>query len=277
MAPEKDLTASLDRLPIEETPAAAKTSSLSTRVAMPATQEEKPMFSPVLQFRNRLTTGRKYELEEIGGKNFGRKHEVYLGAKHRSGFGAALTGSVSATSFADTQKDTQTTGDLTTVLYQPTWYKGGGWDFPGMGRVFFPTSDASKTTNKMKYYYYLGSNYTFSDSFAIENSIGLMYITQNKFADDDVYFIFEEELYAKYKMLGWLTFGFGPYLQSYSKERSRPGTSIELAPHIGMEIGSNIYFESKAYLPIFVDGDVGNPRRAAIDEIGGEFYLKMWL
>lgn len=275
---ETDLTETLDRLPIErQAKTTQPTQTVATRIAAPALASDAPMFRPVVQFRNRLTLGRKWELEEIGGKNYSRKHEVYLGAKHSSGFGATLTGSVSGTSFADNTKDAQTTGDITTILYHPTFYKDTSWDFYGLGRIYFPTSDASKTINKMRYYYYFGTNYTFTGNFRLENGIGLHYFTQNKFADDDIFFLFEEELYAKYDVTKWLTLGFGPYLQVHSKERTAPGTAIELTPFLGFNLGEHAYFEAKSYLPIFTDGSVGSPRNASLNEIGSEIYLKLWL
>ena len=276
---EKDLTETLDRLPVMETataPAPA-TQMLRTRVAAPATAE-KPMFSPVIQLKNRLTTGRKYELEEIGGKNFSRKHEVVLGAKHSSGFGASLTGSISGSSFDDNAKDKQTTNDITMLLYHPGFYKNDGWDFYGFGRVFFPTSEASKPNNRTHYLYVFGTNFDFGGGFRLENSIVPHYFTQDTFADDDTFFLLEEELIAKYDLVPWLTLGIGPYVQIDSHERSAPGTSAEITPILGFNINDHIYFESKAYLPIYTDGQVGGgPRRAALSEIAGEFYLKIWL
>lgn len=275
---EKDLVDSLDRLPLETASTTAPSSQmLRTKIASPAAAASAPMFSPVVQLKNRLTTGRKYELEEIGGKNFSRKHEVVLGAKHSSGFGASLTGSVSESSFDDTTKNKQTTGDITTLLYHPGWYKADGWDVYGFGRVYFPTSDASKLTNKFHYFYYLGTNYDFGGGFRLENGITPHYYTQNEFADDDTFFLFEEELIAKYDVVPWLTIGAGPYLQVDSHERSSPGTTVEITPLIGLNF-DHVYFESKMYLPVFVDGQLGGgPKNASLSQIAGEFYLKLFL
>ncbi|MES2965271.1 MAG: hypothetical protein V4760_15400 [Bdellovibrionota bacterium] len=272
---EKDLVDTLDSLPVTSEKAPAP--MLSTRIASPG-KASAPMFTPILQLRSRVTTGRKYELEEIGGKNFSRKHEVFLGAKHSSGFGASLTGSVSVSSFDDDTKNKQTTNDITTILYHPTLYKADGWDFYGYGRVYFPTSDASKKTNSTHYLYVLGTNYDFGGGFRLENCIIPHYWTKDSFADDDTYFLLEEELIAKYDVNKTITLGLGPYAQIDSHERAAPGTSIEITPIVALNLGDHAYFESKMYLPVYTDGQVGGgPRRAALSEIAGEFYLKLWL
>jgi hypothetical protein len=276
--PEQDLADTLDRLPVTQAKTAAPPSQmLSTRISAPAAPST-PMFSPVVQMKNRLTTGRKYELEEVGGKNFSRKHEVILGAKHSSGFGASITGSVSISSFDDQTKNKQTTNDITTILYHPTLYKENGWDFYGFARIYFPTSDASKPTNNTHYLYYFGTNYDFGGGFRLENGITPHYWTKSSFADDDTFFLLEEELIAKYDINSTFTLGFGPYMQIDSHERSAPGTSIEVTPILGINVMDHVYFESKAYMPIYTDGQVGGgPRRAALSEIAGEFYLKLFL
>lgn len=272
---EKDLVDTLDRMPVETKSATTQPAPmLSTKIATPTASA--PAFKPIVQMKNRLTTGRKYELEVIGGKNYSRKHELVLGGKHSSGFGAAVTGSVSVSDYDDSTKNKQTTNDITTILYHPTLYKNDGWDVYGFARIYYPTSDASKAANSWHYLYLLGTNFDLGGGLRLENCLIPHYFSKNSFADDDTYFLLEEELLAKYDVTKWMTVGLGPYMVVDSKERSAPGTSIELTPVIGFNLGDHVYFEPKMYLPIYTDGQVGGgPRRAALSEIAGEFYLKL--
>ena len=223
-----------------------------------------------------MTSGRKFELETVGGKNYSLKNEIFVGLKHNSGWGLAGSAAFVNKSYDDSSKNSSAGADSTILAFHPSIYKDQSTNIYGYARFYLPTSESSQLADKHQYAYYSFADVELGGKWSLSNNLIPRYFTQNSFNPGDTYFYVENETDVYYKLSQWFSIGGAPYLQLDMHDRTAPGTTIELCPLLDFNLGKHALIEPRAYLPIYVDGVVnGGAKAASLANAAAELYLKL--
>ncbi|RYZ76092.1 MAG: hypothetical protein EOP05_06060 [Proteobacteria bacterium] len=264
-------------LPTEGAPRVRRAvkSKVEDRVGIQAPSIGNFTFTAVL--KNTMTMGRKYELEEIGGRNFALKNELVLGIKHKSGWGFSIADDIRQTNNNDHSKDKRNNiTDASLILSHPAIVKNESMSLGGYLRPYLPTSNRSQDSGFRQLRYYSFLDITMPAKWGLSNLMIPMFFTDNAKKAEDADFLFYESLELTHQTAKTVRFGFGQQTQ-YEHHRGTPsGTTVEVYPFVDIEIIPNVLIEPKFYLPVFVQNLVdGAPAAVSLAQSQAELYIKM--
>lgn len=229
----------------------------------------------VIANKNTMTLGRKEELETIGGKNYELFNEMYLGVKHKSGWGADVGMAWDSESNADPSLDTFSRPDMNASLYHPI-FSNDTFDMSGRLRVYLPTSESSIANEyrQVRYYNILGIN--LPHKFSLTHVIFPKFVSRKNPTPESQKSYLYECLELAHQTTKYMALSIGEQTQIDNHNNGTSGMSVDLYPFIDFTITKNILFEPKIYLPVYVSGVVsGGPTNVSLDQSQVEFYLKL--
>lgn len=229
------------------------------------------------QLKNTLTAGRKYELEEIGGRNYFLKNELVLGVKHKSGWGLSVAEDIRQTSNnADTPDKSARAADASVIVGHPALYKSDSLSVGGQLRAYLPTTEGSQKSGFRQLRYYSFADFTMPEKWGLSHLLMPIYMTSDKMGDTDADWLVYESLELTHQTAKTVRFGFGQQTQWEHHMGTPAGTTVEVYPFVDIEWIPNVLIEPKLYMPVFVNGLVdGAPGIVAMSQIQAELFVKI--
>lgn len=235
-------------------------------------------FTPIFQIKNTLDLAKRGELETVGGKASYIKNELFIGAKHDSGWGLRGTMAVTSESYDKRSRDRWDNSDSSAILDHPKLYKGEMFSQGGFFRVYFPTTESSSKAGKYRYRYNFGSELKFSQALSLSNDLSVNNYTQTAAVKPDTTrWMITDELQLTYKLNKFASLGAGSDYISYLYEKNEQNARVDLYPELALMFG-NFTLYSRYYFPVQIlnQGDGGKDgETAALDYSYAEFLLKL--
>ena len=225
--------------------------------------------------KNTMTFGRKAELEEIGGKNYGLTNELLVSAIHSSGWGIELSGAYGSSSNADSSKDKSARKDASVLLYHPSLFKNDSVNLFGKFRAYVPTSEGSQARGATQYRYYSMLAIDLSKRLSVFNLAMPMWFSQNDKKPESSPFNLYDCTELSHQTTKSIALAIGQQTNIETHYGTATGKSVELYPFMDITIIPNVLIEPKIYLPVFVSEIVDGPKNASIDQTQFELFVKI--
>lgn len=203
------------------------------------------------------------------------KQEIYLGARHTSGWGAYGQVVQTRAAFNDSKKDRWVSEDPSVTLLHPEYYSDTVSSWSGQFRLYFPVSSSSKPLNRYQAAYYLTykEKINFQDDFS-NQLIPRAYFQNSYLATDRTFYVEDKATFSR-KVNSWFKAGIGQWTQIESHNRSETGATIDVFPYADFILSKNVFIGPRVFLPLFVQGSVNEGARAArADHAFAEVYLE---
>jgi hypothetical protein len=251
-------------MPVEGAPRARRAvkSKVNKKVGVQAPKAGAYTFSAVL--KNTMTFGRKYELEEVGGKNYYLKNELILGVKHKSGWGLAVADHVDQSNYNDpSQNKPVKVKDASLLFSHPAIVKNDFMELGGYLRPYIPTSTSSRENGRRQLRYYSFADFKMPGKWGLSNLALPMFFHSDVMAPTDADFLMLESLELTHQTAKSVRFGIGQQTQWEHHVGSASGTVVDIYPFADLEFIPNVLIEPKIYLPVFVRGLVDDAAQSA--------------
>lgn len=219
-------------------------------------------------------------------ERFKQKHEYFLGAAHKSGWGGYGQLVTSGTSYNNSSKDKLSAGDPSITVLHPDFFKSETLKLSGQFRRYFAFTDRSKNREQEQYAYYFYTTYSMPGQWVLWNQIAPRYFGQAFYKVGDSMFYTDDFTTITKKMTDWFSFGFAQWTQVEWHNEAPTGTSIDLitflkfSPSIAAIAGSSANFsiEPRLVMPAHVRNTVYDaPSRVSLNSMRAEVFAQMSL
>jgi hypothetical protein len=268
-----------------QAPAATTGAAATSTASAPALRQQfkinAPEFGP---FRLRAgiktteTSARAYEYNDENGRRLKQKHEYYLGAVHKSGFGAYGQAVTSGTTYAGDRGSAVAGSDPSVTILHPDFYKGTSLTLSGQFRRYFAVSDRSKNRDQKQWAYYLYTTYKMPASLVVWNQATPRFFDQDFYKKGDTTYYFEDITNLTKSLSQSFALGVGQWTQVEWHDRASTGVSVDASVFARFTPIGNVMIEPRLILPAYVSNVVFDAaRKAALDGARAELYAQITL
>ncbi len=225
------------------------------------------------------TSARAYEYNDDNGRRLRQKYEYYLGAVHKSGWGAYGQAQTSGTTFAGTKYSSAIQGgDASVTLLHPDFYKDASLTLAGQFRRYFAITARSKGRDQKQWAYYFYTTYKMPASYVIWNQATPRFFDQDFYKKGDTTYYFEDVTNLTKQLNQELALGIGQWTQVEWHSRTDTGISVDASVFARYTPIANIWIEPRLILPAYVHNTVFDAaRKVALDGARAELYAQITL
>ncbi len=261
-------------------PVAAGT-NLSTTVA-PEAKKSSILDSIVLGYKSYNDSGRfgfqnqDVSKDSFAGRSYKGKHEVKLGYKHSSGWGAygQITQNRSNYRTNPNNNSKWSSSDPSLTLTHPSFYDDGTLKLFGSARYYVPNADRSKDYGVRQLAYYFDMTYKLAADREIFNEVNPRVFKQDRYNAADTRMKIEDITTITQKLGAWGRYGVGQWTQYEQHAESPNGLTVDVYPFFDYTFSNKIFVGPRLYLPVLVEQTVYDGSRAATWE---NAYFQMFI
>jgi hypothetical protein len=221
--------------------------------------------------------GRGREMDEVSGRRFKSKNEMFLGLKNQSGWGVQGMIVETAQVKGVSSKNTFGPADPSVTLMHPIM-ETANFKMTGAFRQYFPVSDLSVSNNLWQQAYYLNTTWKLKNKIELFNQAIPRYFSQSKYKSTDTTFYTEDYTTLTKVIHPKVRLGMGQHSQVEVHQETATGFVADIYPLMDVMITPTVYFGPRVYFPILASGSVYDAARSvSLNEAQVEFYLNATL
>lgn len=245
-----------------------------------ATKAHQPLMLGVKSYND---TGRFGELKDdkndsSKGRTYKGKHEVFLGYRHQSGWGAYGQITQYRYEYNNAELNKWSMSDPSLTLVHPDFYNSDGLRLSGSARAYIPYTDRTKAQNIRQYAYYFNFNYALADGAEVFNTFIPRWFAADTYKAADSRFYIEDRTIYTQKVGSWGRWGIGHWTQFEQHAETPVGLTVELIPQFDFLISPKAFIGPRISFPVYVQDTVYDaPAEATSKYIYAQIYFQATL